>query len=111
MFSAFAMSEVKAVRDWIDALPRQDQVYWDVVGQPQRLYASVFYNQDTSVDYPVFLPRTVPKFNADPSPSRPQLEPAISGAVNAKNINLKCLLPLWFAHPTLLERFVAILQK
>ena len=111
MFGAFTESEVKAVSDWIDSLLRLDQVYWTFVDQPQKSSSDAFLNQNITADHPVFLSRKFTEVITDPGHSQLQLESAVSDKVNAQNIDLKQLLPLWFAHPALLECFVTIPSK
>ena len=111
MFGAFTESEVKAVSDWIDSLQPLDQVYWTFVNQSQKPSTGAFLNQNISADYPVFLLRTITEVITDPGHPQLQLENAINFKGDAKNIDLQRLLPLWFAHPALLESFVIIPSK
>ena len=134
MFGSFTEQEVETVRIWIDSLPRLDQVYWNFIGQPQRLSTEAYHTQDIRYSCPVFQPlplisevkqrqnrRThypalqydmVDILSANPTahPCLYLVGPA-SVRESDKNVDLKRLLPLWFAHPSLLESFVAIPWK
>jgi hypothetical protein len=117
MFGAFTKSEVRAVSDWIDNLPPLEQVYWNFIGEPQRISADVFRNQNIAADYPVFISRAFPECIPDPwqHPQLQKLDTPLKdidkAGARAKNIELRRLLPLWFAHPALLESFAAIPSK
>ncbi|MCJ1357577.1 MAG: hypothetical protein MMC33_007573 [Icmadophila ericetorum] len=134
MFGSFTEDEVEIVRKWIDSLPPLDQIYWKFVGQPQPPSAKVYQREDIPIDHIVLqthLPSTEVsqrqnirvEYSAGQAEAadtfstkvlvHPRLHLTNSSAVRGEsgNIDVKRLLPLWFAHPTLLESFVAIPWK
>ncbi|KAH7000950.1 hypothetical protein EDB80DRAFT_752945 [Ilyonectria destructans] len=111
MFGAFTQSEVQALCDWIDSLPPLRQVYWNFVGRPQRLSGDMFFDQNISADYPVFPSRTALEAATVPANSQLRLETTIRAEIPAWRVDFERLLPLWFAHPALLEGYVVIPSK
>lgn len=131
MFGSFTEQEVEIVRMWIDSLPRLDQVYWNFIEQPQRPSTEPYWMHDIRYDYPAFQPLQLSSEVSQGQNTRtdyPALQPGMAGILSAAhprlylarpaslredggNIDAKRLLPLWFAHPSLLESFVAIPWK
>ncbi|ROV93397.1 hypothetical protein VMCG_08397 [Cytospora schulzeri] len=120
MFGAFTKTELDVLCSWIDALGVVDSsVYWEFVGRhgpsgtvanasntvqgldDVRLASPVFTNRGLSAPWKEHALRLAVK------PGMPNLEPLprIPGGRNVAVV--KKLLPLWFAHASLLEGFVS----
>lgn len=114
MFGSFTQTEVEIVRKWIDSLGIPDaQSYWSFVGRTKLLADHVCQNQDIRADYPVFLPMSSDDCLSLSSISAPPLHfPTIGCTITSAGApSLSKVLPLWFAHPCLLESFVSIPAK
>lgn len=109
MFGSFTQNEVDILKQWIDSvavMTYDPSLYWTFIGQNEIPSDPIFQDRDICMDYPVFLP---PKFQHLTSP--PTALPLLALATPIKislSPSLDNLLPLWFAHPSLLESFVAV---
>ncbi|KAJ9625680.1 hypothetical protein H2203_004441 [Taxawa tesnikishii (nom. ined.)] len=109
MFGSFTQTEVDAVKRWIDGMgPASSSLYWDFVGRPEVNSAEACQKQDVRVDYPV-LRQIWPQGLSVTAPSSSTL--ADSKLFSGRPTNLDKLIPLWFAHPCLLENFVTVPAK
>jgi hypothetical protein len=108
MFGAFTQMEVEVVRRWIDSLGgsvvADAKTYWDFTGRKSVSSAIAFQDLDIRSDYPVFS--TVIESPDSPSKMLSMTELNASIGRSAK-VNITALLPLWFAHASILEGFVA----
>ncbi|KAI5839458.1 hypothetical protein DFP73DRAFT_561702 [Morchella snyderi] len=115
MFGSFTQTEVEVVRQWIDSLGNPDipQIYWSFTGQPETSSSEVLQNQDICVDYPVFslIPAKDLLLLAHPLSISSTLPLTPTSLPARATPNIAKLLPLWFAHPCLLESFVCIPAK
>ena len=108
MFGSFTQNEVEVLRQWIDSfagLSYNPSLYWSFIGRNE-IPDPVFPNRDICMDYPVFLPLKAPC----PESSSTALPPlALDTPIKmSPSPSLGKFLPLWFAHPCLLESFVAV---
>ncbi|GAB7327348.1 hypothetical protein MBLNU13_g11221t1 [Cladosporium sp. NU13] len=106
MFGSFTQNEVEVVRNWIDSLndsPSSD-VYWKFTGREFMSSSEALQNRDIRCNYPVLSPTTLP-LTQTPSPmSVADLQAPITWE---GPLDLEALIPLWFAHASLLEGLVA----
>ena len=106
MFGSFTQNEVEVVRNWIDSLndsPSSD-IHWKFTGREFKSSAETLARGDIRCDYPVLSTTTLPSY-LQPSPiSVADLQGPISWN---GSLDLEALIPLWFAHASLLEGFVA----
>ena len=112
MFGSFTQNEVEAVKRWIRSTgkPSHD-VYWSFVSRTAVSSHHVFQNQDVRVDYPVFSPITENSIEIGSDHCqivRPQQLVDTRTIKIRGSPNLSKLLPLWFAHPCLLECFICV---
>lgn len=114
MFGSFTQNEVEVVKRWIDGLGARDpRFYWSFVDRAEIPSDQVFQNQNICVDYPVFSPVPTDALS-DPSILSSSIlhPPAIYPPAKITAApNMSRFLPLWFAHPCLLESFVCIPSK
>ena len=110
MFGSFTQSEVEAVRRWIDTMGIPDpQVYWSFVGRTDAAQDPFSRPRDISVDYPVFLPVDAVEEPLAPTTSANSSPPSLDSPIAVAPVpEASGLLPLWFAHPCLLEGFVSV---
>jgi len=113
MFGSFTQSEVEVVKRWIDSLGKPDsRLYWSFVGRTEITSTQVLQNQDIRVDYPVIAPISADDFSTKSSPSSTFPLPVLSSTlITNSTLNMSKLIPLWFAHPCLLECFICIPSK
>lgn len=114
MFGSFTQTEVEIVSRWIDSLGNPDpQCYWSFVARTKIPSDRVCQNLDIRADYPVFSSISLDDFPSLSSLSAPPLPFPILGSPikTAAGPILSKVLPLWFAHPCLLESFVCIPAK
>ena len=123
MFGSFTQAEVEVVKMWIDSLgdaPVDSDAYWTFTGR-QAISASqrLDRKQDIFRDYPVLshhdhphdiLDRLHPDLLAR-QPSHSSLLHLPPLTLGTTTPNPAAFLPLWFAHPALLESFVNIPAK
>ncbi|KAL1854492.1 hypothetical protein Daus18300_011413 [Diaporthe australafricana] len=107
MFGAFTANELEVLKGWIVALARpppvDTSVYWDFVGQPAVPSAQALQARDVRLDGNVFSDRGLS------SPWSPVgLAHARTAGTLGRTVDPVKFLPLWFAHPCLLERLAAI---
>jgi hypothetical protein len=106
MFGAFTQMEVEVVRRWIDSLGGSvgAKTYRDFTGPKSVSSAEALKDLDIRSDYPVFS--TVVESQDSPSKmlSMADLNASIGRSAKA---NVTALLPLRFAHASILEGFVA----
>jgi hypothetical protein len=106
MFGSFTQNEVEVVRSWIDSLndsPNSD-IYWKFTGRNFKSSSEALQSRDISCDYPVLCTTTLSPYRHSSSMSMAELRAPISWN---GSLNLEALVPLWFAHASLLEGFVA----
>lgn len=109
MFGSFTQSEVEIVKAWIDGLGEPDScVYWSFVGRDGLPSNEACQMQDIRQDYPVLKQIQLPDISSEPVPPS-ALEATDIFSFYPTNINK--FIPLWFAHPCLLENFVSIPAK
>lgn len=113
MFGSFTQNEVEVVKRWIDGLcDPNPRFYWSFVGRDEIPSNPIFQNRDICVDYPVFLPPPVDTLSSPPSSFFESYPPAAQKTDKiVASPNISEFLPLWFAHPCLLESFVSIPAK
>ncbi|KAI1111771.1 hypothetical protein F5Y14DRAFT_442993 [Nemania sp. NC0429] len=119
MFGAFTEGEVKAVGDWIDSLPPLEQVYWRFTGRDKLNSADIFKGRDITADYPVFpiLPSPISRttevvYSTTDIPGFvQQAKTQLQHKMRLGKIDMKRLLPLWFAQTALLEGFISVPSK
>ena len=102
MFGAFTNSEIRLVRTWIDSLVSEDEQndvkYWKMVGHRS---SSGDPNQDVMADHPVCSTIAVPKYRIN------EVETFLPQApIDASKLHIQALIPLWFAHASILENVV-----
>lgn len=106
MFGSFTQTEVEVVRNWIDSLndsPSSD-VYWKFTGRDFMSSSEAVQGCDIRCNYPVLSPTTLASYQRPSTISVADLQGLISWN---GTIDLGALVPLWFAHASLLEGFVA----
>ncbi|KAK4998329.1 hypothetical protein LTR66_002417 [Elasticomyces elasticus] len=128
MFGSFTQTEVEVVKRWIDSLGNPDfdpHLYWSFTGREeitskQRLGRK----QDVRCDHPVLqdtgrlLDRDTPRASLEGMQPQdlfsqlaaPSMVSSTTILVNRKT-DMSTFIPLWFAHPCLLESFVSIPAK
>jgi hypothetical protein len=106
MFGAFTQMEVEVVRRWIDSLGRSvdTKTYWDFTGRKFVSSAVALRDLDIRSDYPVFSTVVESQDSASKMLSMTELNASIR---RSAKVNITALLPLWFAHASILEGFVA----
>lgn len=122
MFGSFTQMEVDVVRRWIDSLGAPDHdpaLYWSYTGREKiTLDQRLGRRTDVRQDYPV-LEDTGRRTYDDDSPQFPEhINSKISPSqivtswaplkLGEKTPDMSRFIPLWFAHPCLLECFVNI---
>lgn len=103
MFGAFTDREVGIVRDWIDSLaPPGSKTYTSFTGRID-LGRSIQLGQShrRCLANPDVLGRDAPDADADADALRPL-------AADLRKLDIQKLLPIWFAHASLLEAFVSV---
>lgn len=109
MFGAFTESELDALKKWIDALvvmpsARKDAAYWEFAGRDQ-ISSDVALPVDVREGYPVFSERGLSR----PWMSMSEVLPGEIRSLNfSDSLNMTELMPIWFAHASLLDGFVSI---
>jgi hypothetical protein len=105
MFGAFTNNEIEVVRSWIDSLSNlpDPDLYWTFVGREKVSSDQQLRDLNVCRDYPVF--------STTPKPDELRLEPLSMAELNApvassKDFDLEALVPIWFAHSSVLEGFV-----
>lgn len=102
MFGAFTNSEVHLLRTWIDSLVPKDVPndvgYWQMVGHR---CTSGEPGQDIAIDHPVCSSSAVPDYRIRQEQSFVPQAP-----IDASTLHIQALLPLWFAHVSILENVV-----
>ena len=115
MFGAFTQTETDTVKEWIDMMPSSNLAhYWSFTGREHDVTSPTDSKLDLSLNRPNDQSlKVLESLSNAPTPSRSKLPPAIFGlkfGVNDKSDSSK-FLPLWFAHPCLLETFISIPWK
>lgn len=116
MFGAFTESELDVLRKWVDALVTAPQTgvnesssaYWDFVEMEPVSSRTSLQNLDVRAGFPVLSERGLSspwKENQVPVPLEPDSR---SLGLKGKTIDTAKLLPIWFAHASLLDGFVSI---
>ncbi|EON64430.1 hypothetical protein W97_03661 [Coniosporium apollinis CBS 100218] len=109
MFGSFTQSEVEVVKAWIDGLGAPDsRIYWSFVGRDAVPSSEACQMNDIREDYPVLKQVQSSEVSSEPVPQE-TLTATDLFSPNPTNINR--FIPLWFAHPCLLENFVSIPAK
>lgn len=107
MFGAFTASELETLKGWIVALagppPVAASIYWDFVGTPAVPSARALQARDVRFDGTVFTDRGL----SSPWNHMDLARPRAAGTLG-RTVDKGKFLPLWFAHPCLLERLAAI---
>jgi len=106
MFGSFTQNEVEVVRNWIDSLndsPSSD-IYWRFTGREFKSSAETLAGRDIRCDYPVLSPTTLSSYQRPLPISMADLHDPVSWK---GTLEIEALIPLWFAHVSLLEGFVA----
>ena len=115
MFGAFTQTETDTVKNWIDMMPSSHpEHYWTFTGREHdvtsptdsKLDLSLNRSNDQSL-------KVLESLSNAPTLSRSKLPPAffeLKFGVNDRSDSSK-FLPLWFAHPCLLETFISIPWK
>jgi hypothetical protein len=106
MFGSFTQKEVEVVRSWIDSLndsPNSD-IYWRFTGRNFKSSSEALRSRDISCDYPVLSPATLPPYQQTSLMSMANIRAPISWN---GSLDFEALVPLWFAHASLLEGFIA----
>ena len=115
MFGAFTQSETNIVKRWIDAMPSsQPQLYWEFTGRVVDLTSPKDSSIHLSSNDSKSLSTEMLEKLSNASVSSPlELPAAPFGLKFGVNItpDIAKFLPLWFAHPCLLETFVSIPWK
>lgn len=113
MFGAFTESELDVLKRWIDALVaivppvRSDAAYWEFANRGHVSSSEVTLPLDTDIragNHPVFSERGLSRPWTNVSTEKIPQTPSFSG----RSLNLSELLPIWFAHASLLDGFVSI---
>ena len=114
MFGAFTQAETDTVREWIDRMPNpHPQQYWDFTGRADKDLTSPV---NSRLELPFdrsnsqALKRHQSLWNASSSPKLLKKPFALKAGVNVPPDPTR-FLPLWFAHPCLLETFVSVPWK
>ncbi|KZF26759.1 hypothetical protein L228DRAFT_258142 [Xylona heveae TC161] len=108
MFGSFTREEIEVVKQWIDSLAAPNpHNYWSFIGcAPNALTES--QKLDIFMDYPVFSPSTSPAGQLLPL-SHLILDQSLQAELlMTSEIDMQKFLPLWFAHPCLLESFISV---
>ncbi|KAJ9639550.1 hypothetical protein H2199_006585 [Coniosporium tulheliwenetii] len=109
MFGSFTQSEVEVVKAWIDGLGAPDsRIYWSFVGRHELPSSEACQMDDIREDYPVLKQVQPSDVFSEPVP------PETLAATNlfpSTPMNINTFIPLWFAHPCLLENFVSVPAK
>ncbi|KAK0725122.1 hypothetical protein B0H67DRAFT_482384 [Lasiosphaeris hirsuta] len=118
MFGAFTHRETELMRTWIDSLGPKDgaapaeERYWNLVGgfaTVEKIFSPP--RRDAAVTHPAFPPEMPPwPPTTEPvlrhfTPRPPMILAQAPGAATAGRLGI--LIPLWFAHPCLLENTVS----
>lgn len=106
MFGSFTQNEVEVVRSWIDSLnssPNSD-IYWQFTGRDFKSSSEALQSRDIRCDYPVLYAATPSIRQHPPLMSMADLQTPINWT---GSLSIEALIPLWFAHASLLEGFVA----
>lgn len=101
MFGAFTDREVAVIRDWIDSLaPSGAEPYMSFTGRAEtdETPARVL---EPRAKYPVFIPVVFDPVDALQIPDTYK-------TIDTSKLLITKLLPLWFAHPCLLECFISV---
>ena len=115
MFGAFTQSETDTVKDWIDRMPDpHPQQYWNFT---ERADEDLTSPTTPRIDLPFdrsntqTLKRHQSLWNTSTSPAKISQTALISEAGVKVTPDAAQVLPLWFAHPCLLETFVSVPWK
>jgi len=109
MFGAFTGSEIAVLENWINALgdpsPPPD-AYTQFIGRGNTSFNAKKAPHDIRVDYPVLSPAPPSILSMiQPIQTDPSQFPSFATDFP---VNFELLLPLWFAHASLLENFVSV---
>lgn len=118
MFGSFTQTEVEVVKRWIDSLGNSGldpHLYWRYVGREEITSHQIpDRTEDIRCDYPVFtdheLLTALESFHQGYLYQQPVTPPGnlTPPAFSLINIHISRFIPLWFAHPCVLESFVTI---
>lgn len=106
MFGSFTQNEVEVVRNWIDSLNDSPSpgIYWKFTGRAFKSSPEAVQSLDIRSDYPVLSPTTLSSHQRPLPMSVTDLQDPNTWK---GTLDLEALIPLWFAHVSLLEGFVA----
>jgi hypothetical protein len=106
MFGSFTQNEVEVVRNWIDSLndSPSPEIYWKFTGRVFKSSPEAVQSLDIRSDYPVLSPTTLSSHQQPLPMSVTDLQDPNTWK---GKLDLEALIPLWFAHVSLLEGFVA----
>ena len=106
MFGSFTQNEVEVVRNWIDSLndSPSSEVYWKFTGREFKSSLEILQSLDIRCNYPVLSPTTLLSCQQPLPMSVADLQAPI---IWNGSLDLGALIPLWFAHASLLEGFIA----
>ena len=115
MFGAFTQAETDTVKSWIDMMPSSHpEHYWKFTGRDHDVTSPTNHKLDLSLNRPNYQSlKVLENLSNAPTLSRSKLPPAFFGlkvGVSDRSDSSK-FLPLWFAHPCLLETFISIPWK
>jgi hypothetical protein len=108
MFGAFTDREVATIRDWIDSLaPPGPDTYTRFVGRPdmgQEASHAEMSDKKNLMSRPGVLGRVTVDGSSTPEST------GVTGplVVDIRTLNIHKLLPIWFAHASLLESMVSV---
>ncbi|KAK5991812.1 hypothetical protein PT974_05197 [Cladobotryum mycophilum] len=107
MFGAFTHQEVEVMKQWIATLDEdRSPYYWYFIGQEERTPDVTSSQLNIASDYPVFASQPLILPDGVRAGSRNYFTvPHITQA------SLPKLLPMWFAHQSLLEGFISVPSK
>jgi hypothetical protein len=106
MFGAFTENEVQVVKSWIDDLPPLDQTYWEFLGEIRRPSPDGGTRHGKGTARAVVPSYVASKLNGE---RQRDLEvPAATIPMRGDGLRINRLIPLWFAHPVLLESFISV---
>ena len=112
MFGSFTQMEVEVVKSWVGSLGDKEgklrsspQVYYAFIGFAPGTSSEV-KEKNVLVDYPCFNPVVEPQNWL--APSRGIITGLSPLSINLQKLNIKHLIPLWFASASLLESLPSI---
>ncbi|KAI0003113.1 hypothetical protein F4779DRAFT_602379 [Xylariaceae sp. FL0662B] len=111
MFGAFTKSELELLKNWIDALgiipPSDPSIYWNFTEQEALSFSKISLSRDICDGWPAISDRgLLSPWNENATKLSHSMTPKKLVAKSLADVSR--LMPLWFAHPCLLESFVSI---